>query len=224
MALDITYLGHAGFLLGDGTYRVAVDPFLSGNPLAKHGPDDIDCKTVVLTHGHEDHVGDTVVIAKRNGAKVIGCHEVSLYAAEHDLDTAGANPGGKVTTDWGWVAFTQAFHSSSYEGRYMGTACGVVISMGGVTLYHLGDTGLFSDLKMLGEIYRPDVACVPIGDVYTMGPELGSRAAEWVGARVAIPIHYKTFPLLVQDASDFRPRGVEVKVLEPGDSWRVEGT
>jgi L-ascorbate metabolism protein UlaG (beta-lactamase superfamily) len=134
-------------------------------------------------------------------------------------DVIGANPGGKVKTDWGWVAFTQAFHSSSHGGQYMGNPCGVVMNLGGVTLYHCGDTGLFSDMKMIGEIYKPDIACIPIGDLFTMGPELATKAAEWIHPRVAIPIHYKTFPLLVQDASGFRPKGVEVKELAPGEAW-----
>jgi L-ascorbate metabolism protein UlaG (beta-lactamase superfamily) len=124
-----------------------------------------------------------------------------------------------LVQDWGWAAFTQAIHSSSYQGRYMGAACGIVISMGGVTVYHCGDTTLFSDMKMLGEIYSPDIACVPMGDRYTMDPELASTAAEWIAPKVAIPIHYRTFPILAQDASGFMPKGVEVKVLEPGESW-----
>ncbi|MHC4548210.1 MAG: metal-dependent hydrolase [Planctomycetota bacterium] len=219
MALEMTFLGHAGFLFDDGTSKVALDPFLTGNPVARHKPGDIECKTVLLTHGHEDHVGDTVAIAKANGATVIGCFEISLWAAEQGLETIGTNPGGKVTTEWGWAAWTQAFHSSSHGGRYMGTACGIVLHMGGVTVYHCGDTGLFGDMRMIGEIYRPDVTCVPIGDLFTMGPELATKAAEWIGAKVAIPIHYQTFPILAQDASGFRPQGVEVKVLEPGESW-----
>jgi len=218
MALEITYLAHSGFLLGDGTHRVVIDPFLTGNPLAPTGPDEIDCSTVLLTHGHEDHIGDTLAIAKRCGATVIGCHEIAVWAEGEGLTAIGGNPGGKIETDWGWVAFTQAFHSSTFGGKPMGVACGLVVSMGGATVYHLGDTGLFSDLKMLGEIYRPDVACIPIGDRYTMGPELASRAAEWIGAKIAIPMHYKTFPILVQDASDFTPKGVEVQALAPGES------
>ena len=116
------------------------------------------------------------------------------------------------------MAFTQAFHSSSHTGRYMGQPCGIVLHLGGKTVYHCGDTGLFSDMKLLGEIYKPDIACIPIGDLYTMGPELATRAAEFIGAKIAIPIHYKTFPILKQDASGFEPSGVEVLELAPGAS------
>ena len=219
MALEFTFLGQSGFLFDDGTHKVVIDPFLTDNPLAVHKPEDIECKTILLTHGHGDHVGDTVAIAQSNGATVIGCYEVSEWAGGQGLETLGGNPGGKIKTDWGWMAFTQAVHSSSYSGAYMGAACGIVLSMGGVTVYHCGDTALFSDMKLIGEIYGPDVALVPIGDVYTMGPELGTMAAEWIGAKVAIPIHYKTFPILAQNADGFRPEGVEVKVLEPGETW-----
>ncbi len=219
MALEITYLGHSAFLFGDGTHRVAVDPWLTGNPVAKHQASDIRVGHVILTHGHEDHFGDTIEIAKNNDATVIAPYEVSIYADSQGCQTIGANPGGKVTTDWGWAAYTNAIHSSSYQGTYMGACCGVVLNMGGVTLYHCGDTDIFSDMKMYGEIYKPDIVCIPIGDLFTMGPELATRAAEWIGAKVAIPIHYKTFPLLVQDASGFTPQGVEVKAMEPGETW-----
>ena len=188
-------------------------------PLAVNKPEEIQCGTVALTHGHEDHIGDSVAIAKANDATVIACYEISIFMEEQGVQSMGGNPGGKVNTDWGWIAFTNATHSSSFKGRYMGTACGLVVNMGGVTLYHCGDTGLMTDMKVIGEIYKPDVACIPIGDVFTMGPELATRAAEWIGAKVAIPIHYKTFPLLVQDASGFTPQGVEVKELAPGEAW-----
>ena len=219
MAIEVTFLGHAGFVLGDGTHRTVIDPFLTGNPVAKHGPDGIQCSTVLLTHGHEDHVGDSFAIAKANGATLIACHELSVWADSEGIATIGTNPGGKVDTDFGWVAFTQALHSSSHSGRYMGTACGIVVRMGGVTLYHCGDTGLFSDMRLIGEIYEPDIACIPVGDRYTMGPELATKAAEWIGAKVAIPIHFGTFPILRPDPTGFEPRGVEVKVLAPGDTW-----
>jgi len=223
MALEITFLGHAGFLFSDGTHTVVLDPFLTGNPLARHKPEAIECSTVLLTHGHEDHVGDAFEIAKRNQATLIASHEISVWADSEGIASIGANPGGKVVTDWGWAAFTQAFHSSSHTGRYMGTACGIVLGIGGVTVYHCGDTGLFSDMRLIGEIYEPDIACIPIGDRYTMGPELATRAAEFIAPKVAIPIHYKTFPILAQEITGFEPRGMEVKVLEPGESWSFAG-
>ncbi len=219
MALKITYLGHSGFLFDDGTHRAVIDPFLTGNDLAVHKPEDIACRTVLFTHGHEDHIGDGFDIARRNNATVIACHEITLTDEAAGIECIGVNPGGKVEQPWGWAAFTQAFHSSSHTGRYMGAACGIVLRMGGVTVYHAGDTGLFSDMKLIGELYQPDVACLPIGDRYTMGPELATKAAEFVGARIAIPMHYKTFPFLRQDADGFNPPGA--RVVRAGDSFSV---
>lgn len=221
MTLNVTYLGHSGFLFDDGKHVLAVDPFLTGNPLARHKPADIRCQTIALTHGHGDHLGDTVAIAKANGATVIACWEIAEYLGEQGIQRVEpGNPGGRIVTEFGWVAFTQAYHSASFEGRYMGNPCGLVIQIGGVTVYHCGDTGLFSDMKLIGEIYRPQIACIPIGDRFTMGPELASKAAEWIRPKVAIPIHYKTFGLLRQNAEGFAPAGVEVKELEPGQTWR----
>jgi L-ascorbate metabolism protein UlaG (beta-lactamase superfamily) len=219
--IEITFLGHSGFVFGDGKHAVVVDPFLTGNPVAKAKPEAIRCDAVVLTHGHEDHVGDAWAIARRNKATVYACHEITMMEEGRGVETVGMNPGGRVKTKWGFVALTQAFHSSSHGGRYMGNPCGVILGLGGKTVYHCGDTGIFGDMKLLGEIYRPDVACIPIGDRYTMGPELAARAAEMIGAKVAIPIHYKTFPILAQDASGFRPKGIEVKELAPGEGWRL---
>jgi L-ascorbate metabolism protein UlaG (beta-lactamase superfamily) len=222
MALSVTFLGHAGFLFDDGTKKLAVDPFLTENPIAVHSADDIEADYIALTHGHFDHISDTPTIAKRTGATVIGSFEIANYLGEQGIEQVEpGNPGGTIRTDFGSVTFTQAFHSSSFEGRYLGMPCGLVISMGGVTFYHAGDTGLFSDMKLIGEIYKPDVAAIPIGDRFTMDASLGSRAAEMVGAKHAIPIHYKTFPLLAPDASGFEPKGVQVKELEPGETWTV---
>ncbi len=223
MAVTLTFLGHASFLLNDGKRTVAIDPFLTDNPVATMKADDVQCKYIALTHGHADHMGDTVAIAKKNGATVYGAFEIYQYLTEQGVTAEPANPGGKINTDFGWVAFTQAFHSSSYEGRYMGMPCGVVVNMGGVTVYHLGDTGLFSDLKLIGELYRPDIALIPVGDRFTMGPELGTKAAEFVKPKVAVPMHYATWPLLRPDASGFDPKGVEVKIMQPGDSWKYGG-
>ena len=220
MGISITFLGHAGFLLSDGTHTVAIDPFLTGNPVATMKPDEVEVQSIVLTHGHADHLGDTVAIAKANDATVFGAFEIVEYMGEQEIKGEPGNPGGKITADFGWVAFTQAFHSSSYNGRYMGMPCGAVVHMGGVTVYHLGDTGIFGDMKLLGEIYQPDIALVPTGDRFTMGPELATRAVEMIKPKVAIPMHYGTWPLLLPDASGFEPKGVEVKEMEPGETWQ----
>ncbi|MCZ6683893.1 MAG: metal-dependent hydrolase [Planctomycetota bacterium] len=222
MALSMTFLGHSGFVFDDGNHKLAIDPFLTGNPVAKAKPEDVRCSYIALTHGHEDHVGDTESIAKTNDATVLAAFEICNYLGKQGVKKLEpGNPGGKINTDFGWVAFTQAFHSSSYQGQYMGLPCGLIVNMGGATVYHCGDTALFGDMKLIGEIYKPDIACIPIGDRFTMGPELGTRAAEFIKPKVAIPIHYATFPgMLVPDASGFTPTGVEVKILEPGETWR----
>ena len=224
MALEITFLGHAGFLLSDGEQTVAVDPFLSGNPVATMSPDQVRCGHVVVTHGHEDHFADTVSIAKANDATVYGAFELTTYCQQQGVEQVQpANPGGKIETDFGYVAFTQAFHSSSFKGQYMGMPCGAVVRMGGVTFYHCGDTALFSDMKLIGRLHEVDVAAVPIGDRFTMDGRQGAMAAEFIGPKVAIPIHFKTWPLLAQDTGGFEPEGVEVKELEPGETWSFGG-
>lgn len=220
MGITLTFLGHAAVLLEDGQHAVAMDPFLTGNPVAARQAADLRCGHIVVTHGHGDHLGDTVPIARANRATVYAPFEIAEFLGEQGIATEPGNPGGRITTAFGWVAFTQAWHSSGYQGRYLGAACGAVVHLGGVTVYHCGDTGIFGDMALLGEIYRPDIALIPIGDRFTMGPELASRAAELIQPRIAVPIHYRTFPLLVQDASGFKPRGVEVRVLQPGETLR----
>ncbi|MEX2670585.1 MAG: metal-dependent hydrolase [Phycisphaeraceae bacterium] len=220
MSLKITFLGHSGFVFDDGTHALAVDPFLTDNPLAKHQAADIKATHLALTHGHADHVGDTLAIVKQNDATVFAAFEICEYLGEQGLKKLEpGNPGGKIATDFGYVAFTHAFHSSSYHGRYMGMPCGLILNIGGVTIYHAGDTGLFSDMKLIGEIYKPDIACLPIGDRFTMGPELATRAAELIQPRVVIPIHYNTWPPIEQDPANLKPADITVKPLQPGETW-----
>ncbi len=218
MAITLTFLGHAAFLIESGDAAIAIDPFLTGNPVAARDAKDLVCQYIALTHGHADHLGDTVAIATANKATVFAAFEIAEFLGQHGVTAEPGNPGGRIVTDFGWVAFTQAFHSSSYNGQYMGMPCGVVVHIGGVTVYHCGDTALFSDMKLIGELYQPDMALIPIGDRFTMGPELASRAAEWIRPKIAVPMHYKTWPLLASDASGFTPKGVEVRVMEPGAS------
>ena len=223
MSLTITFLGHSGFIFDDGKHRLVVDPFLTGNELAKHDPKQIDCQTLALTHGHEDHFGDTMTILKNTGAQLIAANEICNYVAGQGHQNVNpGNPGGKIETDFGYIAFTQAFHSSSYAGQYMGLPCGLVIQMDGVTMYHCGDTALFGDMKLIGEIYDPQIAMIPVGDRFTMGPELATRAAEMIQPQVAIPIHYKTFGLLRQDIKGFEPSAVKVREMQPGESWQYK--
>lgn len=222
MALSLTFLGHAGFLLDDDSVRLVVDPFLSGNPRAACTVEELQCDAIALTHGHADHVGDTLAIAAANDAVVIANFELANWAASQGVERVEAgNPGGRISFSWGSISFTHAFHSSSYEGQYMGMPCGLVISMGGTVFYHAGDTGIFGDMRLIGELYRPDIVALPIGDRFTMGPELASRAADLVAAPTAIPIHYATFPPLVQTADEFRPTTASVRVMEPGETWRI---
>ncbi len=221
MSTSITFLGHSGILIANERHSVVIDPFLTGNPVATMKQDDIKCKTVVLTHGHADHMGDAVKIAKRNDSRVFGVFEICEYCGEHGVGRIESmNVGGEVATDFGFIALTQAFHSSSYNGRYMGMPCGTVVKIDGLTVYHCGDTGLFGDMKLIGEVYKPDIAFIPIGDRFTMGPRLGAKAAELIQPKVAVPVHFGTWPMLTQDAGDFRPDGVEVKVLQPGQNWQ----
>jgi L-ascorbate metabolism protein UlaG (beta-lactamase superfamily) len=218
MSCDLTFLGHSGFLLDDGTRRLVIDPFLTGNPKASTTADALDVAHIALTHGHADHVGDTVAIAKRTGATVHAAFELTEWLQEQGHEAVSPmNPGGRVTHDFGWIAFTQAFHSSSHEGRYMGMPCGIVLEFGGVVIYHAGDTGLFSDMKLIGEIYRPHVAILPIGDRFTMGPELASRAADLIGAPHVIPCHYDTWPPIEQDPASLKPASAAVHALAPGE-------
>ena len=226
MSLNVTFLGHSGFVFDDGKHRVAVDPFLTGNPVAASIPAEIEVDAIALTNGHADHVGDTVEIAKRCDCPVIAAFELCNILQGKGLEKLEpGNPGGRVYTDFGYVAFTQAFHSSSYEGQYAGLPCGLVLrfSDAGATVYHTGDTSLFSDMQLIGELAQPDIMCVCMGDRFTMDARLATIATEMVNPRVAIPIHYKTWPLLAQTIDGFEPQDIEVREMQPGQTWTWQG-
>ena len=226
----LTYLGHAAFLLEGEGNTVVIDPFLSGNPAASHGADQIHPQTILLTHAHNDHVGDTVAIAKRTGAKVIAINELGNWLkGQGAANAVGANHGGTVAFDGGTVKFVPAWHSSSYshEGHDVapGVPAGLVVRFAGKTIYFAGDTCLFGDMKLIGE-EGLDVAVLPIGDHFTMGPTDAVRAAEFLSAKTVIPCHYNTFPLLAQDDQAFKKLVEErttarCAVLAPGESFEV---
>lgn len=222
MSLTITYLGHSGVLLEARGTRVAIDPFLTGNPVAVHDPKTLKVDAVCVTHGHSDHLGDAIPIAKASNAPLFSSWEVCEYAAEQGCSkTEPGNPGGQINTPWGFVAFVRADHSSSFQGRALGNPMGLMVSLHGTVVYHLGDTGLFSDLKLIGELYAPSLACIPVGDRFTMGPRLGTIAAEFIGAPHVLPIHYNTWPPIAQSLDSFTPRGITVHALKPGQSLEL---
>ena len=225
MTLKITFHGHSTFSLSDGTSNVLIDPFFTGNPQAKVTADEISCTHVLLSHGHEDHMTDAVSIAKRCQATVHATFEITSAMEREGIEnTEPANTGGRVRTPFGSVSFTPAFHSSSFNGEYMGMPLGIIIEIGARTVYYTGDTSLFSDMKLIKELYNPDILILPIGDRFTMGPEHGAIAADWIGAEITIPCHYGTWPLIDADVSRFNPRKTRVELLEAESTLEIQPT
>jgi L-ascorbate metabolism protein UlaG (beta-lactamase superfamily) len=222
---SLTWLGHAAFRIDTpGGKRIYVDPFLSGNPKCPDGekePERID--VIAVTHGHGDHVGDTVELAKRFSPEIVAQVELKGWLGAQGApvgDMPGSNKGGTVEAAGVKFTLTNAFHSSSSEeGDYLGEACGIVVTLeDGKKLYFAGDTCVFSDMQLIGRIYSPDVAILPIGDHFTMGPKEAAVALELLGTRRCVPCHYGTFPILVGTPEELRQLapGVDVVDIQPG--------
>jgi L-ascorbate metabolism protein UlaG (beta-lactamase superfamily) len=231
--VDIRFLGHSCFELTDDDTRVLIDPFLTGNPKAAVEASEVEPTHIFLTHGHADHWGDVVDIAKRTGAPCVAIAEISGELGDHGVEnTTDPNLGGTVEFEGGWVRLVPAWHTSTTPGGTVNVPAGMVINLGGKTVYHLGDTALFSDLRLVAERDRLDAALVCIGGHYTMDRHDAVIACELLGARIVIPCHYNTFPLIETDAQAFKAdvesrtaaegrRQTTVEVLEPGASISI---
>ena len=226
--MTITFYGHACFLIETGRHRLLIDPYLTGNDAAAVRAADVQCDHVLLTHGHEDHTADALKIVRANDALLIANYELAEYFGAQGVRVHGMNPGGAFTFPFGRLKLTLAHHTSSLNAGlaplYMGTACGLLLEADGRRVYHAGDTALFLDMQLIGR-GGLDAALLPIGDNYTMGPEDALDALDLLKPRVAVPMHYNTWPVIAQDAARFAQaagaRGHRVVVLAPGQSLSV---
>lgn len=227
MSSRLTFLGHATLRLETGGKTILVDPFFTGNPQATETADEQQADFIVITHGHGDHVGDAVSIAKRTGATVIANFEIVSWFERQGIEHAHAQHiGGSHEHPFGRLKLTIAHHGSQLpDGSYGGNPCGLVFTLPEGTIYHAGDTGLFYDMKLIGET-GIDLAILPIGDNYTMGPDDAIRAIRLIKPRLVLPIHFNTWPVIAQDAAAFAERvraetAAEPVLLSPGESLEV---
>jgi L-ascorbate metabolism protein UlaG (beta-lactamase superfamily) len=227
MFVKITWLSHSCFTIESGGHRLLVDPFLNDNDKAPVKADAVQADFILLTHGHFDHVADAAAVAKRTGAKVIANYEVSEWINKQGVaqgNTVPMNPGGAVKQPFGRVKLTIAHHSSSMpDGSYGGVACGILLELPEARLYFAGDTALFLDMKLIG-VGGLDLAVLPIGDRFTMGPEDSVEAVKLLNPRRVAPCHYNTWPEIAQDphawaASVKQSTAAEPLVVEPGGSF-----
>ena len=234
--MEIRFLGHACFELSEGDTRVLLDPFLKpNNPSAPVSVEEVDATLVALSHGHADHMADAVALATASGAPTVALVEVANWLGEQGVEEVhDLNLGGTARFDWGWVKLVQAFHTNTLPGSEespfsattgvpVGLSAGLVVNLGGKTVYHTGDTCLFGDMKLIAERTPVDVALIPIGGHYTMDRYDAAVAAELIGAATVIPMHYNTFPPIEADPEAFRAEvesrtDSKVVILEPGES------
>jgi L-ascorbate metabolism protein UlaG (beta-lactamase superfamily) len=232
--MEITWLGHATFRIKSSQGKlILTDPFISGNPATPEHLKDVRETNIILpSHGHSDNFADTERIAKESGATVVCIFEVSQYLGRHGVENViGMNFGGTVEVDGITVTMVPAWHSTTIQEEdgsviAAGMACGFVIRFeDGFTLYFSGDTGVFLDMQLIGKLYKPDLAILPIGDLFTMGPREAAEAIRLIGVKEVVPMHYGTFPMLtgtpdalLQETGDIQ--GLQIHAIQPGETLR----
>ena len=231
--MKVRYLGHSAAVVSANGLEFGIDPWLKGNPSCPKGAEDTKIDVIVLTHGHADHASDVVRLAALHGSTVVATYELACILREEGvreeklvyMNTGGSTEIGKVK-----ITLTPALHSNSYDTKsrgtlYAGQPCGVVLEDGKSSIYHAGDTALFSDMRLIGQRHELDLALLPIGDRFTMGVQDAALAASFLGVKQVIPIHHSTFPLLHGSPEAFieacKPHKVKVFALKPGESMEV---
>lgn len=227
--LKLKSLGHACFTLTTPQHSIIFDPWLAENPDAVCSPDEIEVDAILTSHGHSDHLGDAVAISKRLQVPIIAPFELAMYCTRLGCETAPMHIGGGRAFDFGHVKLTMATHGSAVITddliEYTGPPCGFLVTMDDATIYYAGDTGLFGDMELIGEMADLAAAILPIGDNFTMGPEDAIRAAEMLQADVVVPMHYSAFEIIKQDAVAFARSlddiGIACTVLNPGEELEI---
>jgi L-ascorbate metabolism protein UlaG (beta-lactamase superfamily) len=226
--MKITWLGHATWLIESSEHQILIDPFLTGNPSASCAAKDVTAQTILVSHGHSDHLGDAAEIANRCGAMLVSNFEIATWFAEkhHVKNTLGMNLGGQAKMPWGKVKMTVAWHSSLLpDGTNGGNPGGFVLELDGKRIYYAGDTALFSDMSLIGRGHL-DVAILPIGDLFTMGPDDCVEATKYLNPKFVLPTHYNTWPPIAQDANAWAElirsqTSSTPVVLKPGQSHTI---
>ena len=229
MTVNINYIGHSAFFIkSQNNEGILIDPFVSGNPNAVFDIQKNQINQIFLTHGHSDHLGDAIPIAISTQSSIYAVFELAHYCSLKGAYASGLNIGGKLDFSWGFAKFLPAFHSSSVsDGFYAGMPASILFNIDGIKIYHAGDNCLNSEFKMIGDIYKPDIALLPVGSCYTMDVDDAVIAAKWLGVKQVIPMHYNTFDAISVDENEiktkFEKENIYVAILKPGEYINFDG-